>query len=310
MEPEVSVLMPVKNGERYLAEAVASVLAQSFTRFELLILNDNSTDKTAEIATAFAQRDLRVHHLRVTQSGFAQALNEGLALARAPLVARLDGDDLMVAKRLETQIAVHQADPDLAVSASHIQYIDSHGAPRGFGVAGYHEPEEIQKALESDILIGFHHPSVMFRKAPVLALGGYPLGMWPVEDIDLWTRLAESGHRLRVLPLVLTKYRVHAGSGSRSMDSVIKLNWIKLRAMERRERNAEPTWLEYCDSLKRLGLMARINHIRGNYGKYFFRRATLLGLNRCYLKSGLALYLAFLLKPSHILKRLNKYGRK
>src|SRR5262245_7465842 len=98
--PRVSVVMPVYNGGAYLDAAIASVLAQSVGDFELIIVDDGSTDRTAEIIASHARRDSRIHSFAQANAGISEALNAGLAAARAPWIARLDADDLMLPVRL------------------------------------------------------------------------------------------------------------------------------------------------------------------------------------------------------------------
>ena len=178
---------------------------------------------------------------------------------------------------------------------------------RGIGASAYHSPDEIRKALEKDLVIGFQHPSVMFHRERVLKLGGYQEGMWPVEDVDLWTRMAEAGEDLRVLPIPLTRYRIHSTSGSRTLDSVWKLDWIKARALARRGNQAEPTWDDFQNNLSKSGLLARLDNSRRTIGKYLYRRAAQHWLIGNHLLAIGSLLSSLILMPSHATKRIKKF---
>ncbi|HEX7420227.1 MAG TPA: glycosyltransferase family A protein, partial [Thermoanaerobaculia bacterium] len=128
MTPRVTVLMPVFNRERFVGEAIQSVIAQDFTDFELLIVDDGSTDRTPEILRSWAQRDPRI--VVVTSpanQGIPAALNSGLRHARAPYVARFDSDDIMMPRRLAAQAAVLDCEPNVVLASCAYETMDSEG---------------------------------------------------------------------------------------------------------------------------------------------------------------------------------------
>ncbi len=205
--PPITVLLPVHNGERYLEQAIASVLAQSFEDFELLIVNDGSTDRTQEIIDAF--RDSRIR--RITRSSnlrLIATLNEGLGLARGRYVARMDADDLCAPRRLELQYRYLEAHPEIGVLGSAVRVIDEHGRPgpvyrfpRGHDLIDWAMP----------LVCPMAHPSVMMRRDAVLAAGGYAAWALHAEDYDLWERMSRLT-RFANLPEPLLDLRKHGGS--------------------------------------------------------------------------------------------------
>jgi hypothetical protein len=211
---------------------------------------------------------------------------------------------------LEKQAEAHRNDPGLLLTATYVHYIDGQGRFRGIGGSGYHSPEEIRAALDKDVVIGFQHPSVMFRREKTLEFGGYGVGMWPVEDVDLWTRLAEAGENLRVLPIPLIRYRIHSSSGSRTLDSVRKLDWIKARALARRAGQPEPSWEDFQRNARESGLPARLNESRRTLGKYLYRRAAQHWLVGNRLSAAGSLLFSLVLMPSHAAKRMKKFRRR
>jgi glycosyltransferase involved in cell wall biosynthesis len=200
--------MPVYNTERFVAQTTESVLAQTLRDFELIAIDDGSTDRSREILEGFARRDPRVRVVSRPNKGLVATLNEGLALARAPLVARIDADDLCDPRRFEKQVRALSDDPRLVAVGSCSAAIDEDGNALG----NYPTPlshEEIEKEhLRGHSSI--HHPSVMFRTEVVRQLGGYR-ELVPCEDFDLWLRLGEVG-RLANLPDNLITKRLFPGS--------------------------------------------------------------------------------------------------
>jgi len=207
-QPHVSVVIPVWNAERYLKQAIESILAQDFVDFELIVIDDGSTDRSSEIAAEFAY-DPRVILHKQANAGVVAARNAGLRVAKAEFVAFLDADDIAVPGRLAKQVAYLHAHPEVAVIGSNITYFsDADGVIRTqkfpSGAA------QVAVTLETGNPLA--QPSVMMRKSMALAVGGYRDAFkFGAEDYDLWLRLAEK-HPLDNLPEVLTLYRVHADS--------------------------------------------------------------------------------------------------
>jgi glycosyltransferase involved in cell wall biosynthesis len=203
-DPQVSVLVAVHNGERFVAEAIESVLAQTFGDWELVIVDDASTDSTAARLQSFD--DARIVVVTRAQSrGLAAALNAGLAHCRAPLVARLDADDRCHPERLARQCARMTADSQLGALGSFVREIDVSGVPIG----RRHVPvgvDNVVKTLRWRSALA--HPTVMFRKALVLEVGGYRPETNRYEDYDLWLRLA-AVCRIDNVDAELLDYRVH-----------------------------------------------------------------------------------------------------
>ncbi len=299
----------MKNGEEFIKDSIQSVLNQSFRDFELLIIDDGSTDRTVSIIKSFIAEDSRIRLMYAEEHGFANVLNKGLREAASNYIARLDADDVMLPKRLEIQHRYLEANKSIDLVASHINYIDQNGIRKGVGGSAYHTPDQIRQEQKSELVIGFQHPSVMFLKVSVLELGGYRLGMWPVEDVDLWTRMVEAGMNLAVLEDVLTNYRVHPAAGSRSYDSIHKLDWVKACVLARREGRKEPSWENFKEKNYCKPFFERFSYKRKTYGKYLYRKASQAWLCGFRLRSFFSLGLAFILSPSHVRKRALKFKK-
>jgi hypothetical protein len=198
--------MSVYNGERFLAPAIESVLRQSFADFEFLILDDGSTDATPAILRDYASRDSRIRPIIRVNRGLVASLNELLAEARAPLIARMDADDICHPDRFARQTAFLAAHPDHGVVGSWSEDIDEATLP--WHIEGDDHPVTHEAFLHNirhggPLLV---HPAVMYRRDLVLALGGYHRAFVHCEDLDLWLRLA-SVTRIANIPERLIRYR-------------------------------------------------------------------------------------------------------
>lgn len=208
-ENRVSVVMPVRNGARYLKDAIDSVLGQTYRQFQFVIVDDGSTDATPKILHSYAARDSRIELLRTPGRGIVTALNEGISHATGEYVARMDGDDVCLPERLERQVAWLDARPECVLVGSRVLLMDEEGEPirEWCGELAHEEIDQAHMEWGWPVV----HPAVMMRRAAVEAVGGYRKKYEHVEDLDLFLRLAEVG-RLCNLPEVLLKYRKHMGS--------------------------------------------------------------------------------------------------
>lgn len=209
MSPLISVIMPVYNAEKYLHDAIDSVLKQSYENFEFIIINDGSTDGSANIIKSFLD-DQRVVYVSRENRGLINTLNEGIQLAKGELIARMDADDISLSERFARQVAFLSEHKDVIVLGTKTILIDADSAQIGeFGQWCQHE--EIDAALLQGRGAAIVHPSVMMRKQNLLEVGGYSEDFPAAEDIDLWLRLAEKG-RIANVPEVYLYYRQHLES--------------------------------------------------------------------------------------------------
>ena len=210
--PTVTVLMAVYNGQQYLRRAVDSVLAQTFTDFDFVVIDDGSTDGSAEILRAYAAADPRVRLISRPNRGLTPSLNEGLRAAAGRYVARMDSDDVCLPERFAAQVAFLDAHPDVTLVGTEVELIDPAGLPIRTMPQLWGDHASIDRAL---LTKGWPlvHPAVMFRRDAVMALGGYDERYRTNQDHDLFLRIAEHG-QLANIPRVLLKYRQHFTSVS------------------------------------------------------------------------------------------------
>ncbi|HET7434582.1 MAG TPA: glycosyltransferase family A protein [Thermoanaerobaculia bacterium] len=210
--PFVSVLVPVFNGERFLDEAVASVLRQDFADFELLVVDDGSTDRTPELLRAWCERDGRVVVVTAPRNlGISAASNLGLRQARGTYVARLDSDDVMMPGRLAAQAALLDARPDVVMVSSAYEVIDEAGRVLGAG-----RSEEAHEVVQH--LLGFYNSAggngrAMYRRDALLRARGYREEYSISVDYDLAVRLLRLG-RFATLPMLGIQQREHGAQST------------------------------------------------------------------------------------------------
>ena len=223
-EPLISVVLPAYNGEKYLAEAIDSILAQTFGDFELIIIDDGSTDDTPKILSDYAQRDQRIRMVVRENKGLVTTLNDLIDMARGLWIARMDQDDIALPHRFECQLAwLDKTGAD--ISGSWVKRFGSLDER----IVRLHKSDE---AIKTEMLFSspFAHPSVIMRAALVKELRYNPA--WEkAEDYDLWERAAEAGWTMTNVPEVLMLYRVHA-----DQITTRTMSLVQQRAQEIRRR--------------------------------------------------------------------------
>lgn len=216
--PNISVVLPVHNAEKYIKDAVQSILNQTFTDFELIIINDASTDNTRQILESFQDKRIRLinnaENLKVVE-----CLNLGMSLAKGKFVARMDADDISLPHRFERQVAYLTQHPDVDICSSYVQVFGS----RNYILRPYEKHEDIKAGLLFlNVLI---HPSVMFRRERFLQYSiFYDKSYVNAEDYGLWVSVMDS-LKFAVVPEILFKYRIHDTNISIKKAS----NWAVLR---------------------------------------------------------------------------------
>ena len=207
----ISVVLPVYNAEAYVREAVESILAQSFTDFELIAIDDGSTDGSGAILRELAARDTRIVLVERPNGGLVSALNEGIKMARADLIARMDADDVAMPERFALQHARMVQEPEPAVLGSFIRVMDKDGDIMHLGKYPL-TPKAAVRCLERGCPV--IHPTVMMRRDAVLKAGGYRKAFSHAEDYDLWLRMSDLGYAIANLPQLLLNYREHGANVS------------------------------------------------------------------------------------------------
>lgn len=226
--PRISVLMPVYNGEKYLQDAIESVLNQSLPDFEFIIINDGSKDKSEEIISKYKEKDARIVYIKNEQNlGIQRTLNKGLSFAKADHIARMDSDDIWCDKnKLQKQLDFLEKNPDHALIGTAMETMDENGNKLQTITYKQNDTEIREAILFSS---QFAHPSVMISAKALNEIGFYSEKKQHknVEDYELWLRIG-TRYKFANLPDVCLRYRIHPQSVSMQNQFKHRLDWIRL----------------------------------------------------------------------------------
>jgi Glycosyl transferase family 2 len=203
--PMVSVVMSVFNGERFLPEAIESILGQTFRDFEFIIIDDGSMDGSAAILDSYREGDTRIRVYHEKHAGLVKSLNRGCGLALGKYLGRMDADDVASPDRLALQVDFMESHAKVGVVGGTVEWIDTTG--KSLGIYPYPaDDREIKAGLLYDCVLW--HPTVLLRKEVFARAGGYRDGVFGAEDYDLWLRIADH-FQLANIQAVVLKYRIH-----------------------------------------------------------------------------------------------------
>ena len=227
LQPFITVLLPVYNCEKYIAEAIDSILQQTYTHFELLIIDDCSTDATLQICKSFQDERIVIIE-KEKNSGYTNSLNYGIGIAKGKYIARMDGDDISLPTRFEKQVAFLESNEDVILCGTAFSIM---GSNKSIAVPEFHE--NIKGKLLFGNCIG--HPTVMLRKSTLINNSIlYDIEMEPAEDYDMWSRLIDLGILYNIQePLLL--YRVHNNQVSSIRNAIQKQKTtaIKIKLLQK-----------------------------------------------------------------------------
>ncbi|TSD65880.1 glycosyltransferase [Inquilinus sp. KBS0705] len=220
-KPLVSIIMPVYNCKDFVAAAIDSMLSQTLTDFELLIIDDASTDSTVAIVSGYNDARIKLI-IKLINTGLIESLNIGIDLATGTYIARMDGDDISYPERLQKQVTFLNNNPDVALCGTWYKMLSS-----GVVVEHPQHNEDIKLALLEYCALG--HPTVMFRRQFILDNNlKYNEAFEAAEDYELWTRMATKG-RIANLPEVLLTYRDHDSQVSKQKKALQYQNTLRCR---------------------------------------------------------------------------------
>lgn len=206
--PTVSVIVPAYNVQKYISEALQSLVCQTWQSFEVLIVNDGSTDGTAEAVEPWCQRDPRFHLLSKPNGGLASSRNWGIRHARGEFIALLDADDRYLPQKLATHVEILQHHSEVGIVYSVSRIIRDDGRPTWLTLSGRPIHSDPLLAMLCKNFIG-HGSNAIFRRALFDQIGGFNESLRSCEDLDFWLKVAEQGsHRFYRHPQVLCEYRV------------------------------------------------------------------------------------------------------
>ncbi|MBI2596890.1 glycosyltransferase [Candidatus Daviesbacteria bacterium] len=225
-KPLITVLMPAYNMELHIDQAIESILDQTFHNFELIIIDDASSDKTRNIIKAYMKKDARIKMIINKKNlKLAGSLNEGIEKAKTQIIARMDPDDISDPERLITQFKFLKEHPRVAIVGTNIQIINNEGkiiSKREYPTTS----AELKKIMFR--YSPFAHPAIMFRKNIFEEFGGYDETMKVCEDIDLWFKIG-SKYEFANIPKILLTYRLLSTSGTHSNLKTVEILGFKIK---------------------------------------------------------------------------------
>lgn len=230
--PVVSVLMPCYNAAETISSTLESLAQQTLRDFELIAVDDGSTDETPAILRNFAAGDTRFHLVSQEHGGIAKALNLGLDECQAEYIARMDADDLAYPERLAKQVSFLDAHPDIALVSCQVKGFPAENVRQGFEIyLDWQNSLLTDEDIRREIFIEspFAHPSVAIRRDWLGKVGGYQEYGWP-EDYDLWLRLYLAGAHFAKLPEVLLEWREHEPRLTRQDSRYSLENFLRVKA--------------------------------------------------------------------------------
>ena len=231
MTPKVSVVIAFFNEEAYIDECIMSVRQQTFSDFELIMVNDGSTDKSAEIAKKHAAQDERIRLIDIEKSGIVPAVTKGISEARGEYLARMDADDIMHEERLRLQCEYLDAHPDISVLGSLVEVFPQKIiSPNMQYYINWLNSLTDHESITRDIFVEspIANPSAMLRREELIALGGYEDNGMP-EDYGLWLKYYAAGKKFAKVPKALLFWREHGDRVTRTSEVYSLENFLRLR---------------------------------------------------------------------------------
>lgn len=300
----ISVVMPVFNGQRFLAQAMDSLLAQTFTDFEVIAVDDGSTDDTPAILRSYAERDSRVRVIRGDHAGISAALNRGIAASTHEWIARIDADDVASPDRFARQIAAARSNPDVVVWGSYANHVDANGKVLGLSKCGPTSVEAFGKLRGAGEDCYVIHPTSMLRKDVILKAGGYDSRFNFCEDFELFDRMAEHG-AVVALPEPLLLYRIHATSISMQRFFTMRRfsNFVRARA-KARLAGQTLSYEQFERDAKRRNAFARAAETLHTTSGFYYRKAGLAAAEGAKLRAAGLLATSALMNPFYAVPRV------
>lgn len=299
----ISVVMPAYNAQRFVAEAVESILAQTYRDFEFVIVDDGSTDETLPILRRYAAQDARIRLVEGDHRDLAGALNLGVAHATRPWVARMDADDMARPDRFARQLAAAAANPRVLVWGSYALHVNAAGKVLGVSRTGPTTEREFDDLRRRGADVYVHHPTWLARRDVILKLGGYDPRFDSCEDFELLDRIADLGPVLAI-PEPLLRYRVHSSSSTarRFFAMRHKADYVVARR-HARMRGEALSWEAFEEQCRRRPLPAKAAAALHTASMYYYRKAGLSFGDGRVIRAGACLAAATAMNPAYAVRR-------
>lgn len=302
----ISVVMPTYNASKFVGEAVESILNQTYKEFELIIVDDGSTDNTVEIVNRYAQQDNRIRFFKAEHGGASRARNIAIEAVKYPWIAIMDADDIALPQRLEKQINAARANPKVVAWGAAVHHMNSEGKILSVSTLGPKTEEDFYKMRQEGHVVNLNHPTALLNKEIVLKVGGYNPDFL-AEDLELLDRMAQYGPILAT-PEPLVLYRVHSQSISMQRFFLQRqcMRYVRARHLARLAGKSEPTFEEFIAERQQRSWFVRLKDKLNTYGIFYYRKAGLLVCEKQYLSGSYYLTMSCILNPEYSIRRVWK----
>jgi len=303
----VSVVMPAFNAQEYLEESIKSVLLQTEKNWELIIVDDASTDRTLEILKKYEKIDNRIKVVEHKENGgMSAARNTAIKNTNqnSNLVFMLDSDDIALPDSLYEQKKFINANPEASVVGCLAEYINTKAEAFGKTSSAFYTRSDFDKLVKNRKNIGMIHTGVCFKKNIFNKLGGYDNSKLLLDDMELWHRFVDNGYIILVQKKVLVQYRMHEKSVVHDKFVKIQLvkEWEKKNRFTNKDNLKKQSFEEYYNDFNNRNFFLKANLLRDIYAKKYLREVLLHRASKNYIGIFKNLTLVFFLNPSLTLK--------
>ncbi|MGF1491708.1 MAG: glycosyltransferase family 2 protein [Microcoleaceae cyanobacterium] len=303
----ISVVMPAYNSEKYIDKAIESILNQTYPDFELVVVDDGSTDRTAEIIKSYIRKDPRVRLVAGAHQGVSEARNKGVEASRYDWIAVMDSDDIALPTRLDKQLNAARNNPNVIAWGTYIHHINSEGKILSLNSLGPLNEAEFYRAYNAGCPINLHHPTVIYRKEIFIKVGGYDTKYKAAHDFELLDRMGVYGPLLAI-PEPLLLYRLHSQSISMNRFFLQKdvIRYVVARHQARLAEKPELSFEEFLEQKHQTPWLQKVKTSTRTNGQFMYRKAGVYYAEQHYLKAVFYLGLSAFLNPGYSLPRVWK----
>lgn len=301
----ISVVMPAFNSSNFIAKAIESILNQTFQDFELILVDDGSTDNTLEIMTHYKQQNNRIQIIQSKHVGCSSARNLGINQSKFPWIAVMDADDIALPNRLARQIEAANANPKVVAWGTYVYHVNLKEEILSIQKHGLLTEEEYYAQMKRGDVPFVIHPTSLIKKEILLRVGGYDPKFSDADDFELFDRLSDYGPIL-VIPEPLLLYRLHSQSVSMNKyfirDLLIKYVYRRRSLQIKGEEVVDLD--QFIRNYKQLPFLLRTKHYLNNLSQFWYRKAGVFFSEKQYLQATLYLSMVIVVNPLYAIPRI------
>jgi glycosyltransferase involved in cell wall biosynthesis len=297
--------MPAFNSSNFIAKAIESILSQTFQDFELILVDDGSTDNTLEIMTHYRQQDNRIQIIQSKHMGCSCARNLGINQSKFPWIAVMDADDIALPKRFAKQIEAANANPKVVAWGTYVHHVKLKDEVLSLHKHGLLTEEEFYDNRKRGDVPFVIHPTSLIKKEILLRVGGYDQKFSDADDFELFDRLSDHGSIL-VIPEPLLLYRLHSQSVSMNKYFIrdLLIRYVYARRAAQIKGEEELNLDQFIGNDKQQPFLLRTKHYLNNLSHFWYRKAGVFFSEKQYLQATLYLSMVIVLNPLYAIPRI------